>query len=591
MRNRNLRLFGLIFVLILPLHLVLCDDASPQAAGWPIAKTVYTTAEQQILPIGLPESTPQISPAKVSLYERFGYSAWRVGAGLSYEKRTELAPGYVNSPSAARLLSFFAITDIHITDKESPACVLYPAWNALFGPTSGGLVAGAWTPTFIFTTQVLDAAIQTINALHQKSPFDFGIDLGDNVSKTQYNELRWAIDVFDGKVITPSSGAHVGADTIDYQKPFKAAGLNKEIPWYTSIGNHDQYWMGIYYEDTKLMNAHIGTTILNLNLHSLSQLSSPTWSIDQTGYYMGVVDGSTPYGEVIGSGPEANFSTPPTVIADANRRTLATSASASRNYMTEFFTTTSKPIGHGFTQTNLDNDFASYTFEPKADVPLKVIVLDATCKKNQTKGGALMAYYGSACLDQTRIDWLTSELQKGQDEGKLMIIGSHHPIKPQASLTKTTPINQFYDKTLENQLLVTLHSYPNLILWIAGHRHQNIVTAQPNNALDPNDKPERSFWEVETSSLKDFPQQFRTFDIRRNSDNTISIIATNIDPAVTAGSPAAKSRDYAIGAARTFGATPATLADTSSHAYNVELVKQLSPEMQKKIANLGTPIK
>jgi hypothetical protein len=57
-----------------------------------------------------------------------------------------------------------------------------------------------------------------------------------------------------------------------------------------------------------------------------------------------------------------------------------------------------------------------------------------------------------------------------------------------------------------------------------------------------------------------------------------------------AGSPAAKSRGYAIGAARIFGATPAVLADTTSHAYNAELVKQLSPEMQAKIAKCGTPI-
>jgi hypothetical protein len=114
--------------------------------------------------------------------------------------------------------------------------------------------------------------------------------------------------------------------------------------------------------------------------------------------------------------------------------------------------------------------------------------------------------------------------------------------------------------------------------------HQNTVTAQPSS---DDAHPERGFWEVETASLRDFPQQFRTVDIRRNGDNTISMLVTSVDPAVAAGSPAAKSRGYAIAARRIFGATPAIIA---SHAYNVELVKQLSPEMQVTIAGSGTPI-
>ena len=48
-------------------------------------------------------------------------------------------------------------------------------------------------------------------------------------------------------------------------------------------------------------------------------------------------------------------------------------------------------------------------------------------------------------------------------------------------------------------------------------------------------------------------------------------------------SPADKSRGYAIGAARISGGK-ASFTDTSSHASNAELVKQLSPAMQTKIA-------
>lgn len=547
-----------------------------QAVEWPIAHEVFTTAQQQILPIGLPVDTPHINPADVPLYEQFGYSAWHRGPPLAYEKRTELAPGYTNAPSATRLLSFFSITDIHIADKESPAQPIYVGWSAQYGPSSAGL-SSAYSPVILSTTQVLDAAIQTINALHKKTPFDFGISLGDTINNAQYNELRWYINVLDGRVITPSSGAHIGADTIDYQKPFKAAGLNKAIPWYQTIGNHDQFWMGSDYEFPKTRQAHVGSTILNME----NNPNPSGGGIYRTGAYMGVVDGSTPYGDIIGAGPEEWFPTPPTVIPDKRRHTLATKESSSLNWMREFFKTTSTPVGHGFTKANLNNDFASYSFEPKSTLPLKVIVLDDTCK------GKRQSNYAAGCLDKPRGLWLRRQLQKGQDEGKLMIIAAHIPLRPQVSLTDTsiTTLSNLDDK----KLLADLHNYPNLILWISGHRHVNVITPQPYNLLDPSDQPEKNFWEVETSSLRDFPQQFRTFDIRRNSDNSISIITTNVDPAVTTGSPAAKSRGYAIGAARIFGAsedaTPPTRTDTTSHAYNAELVKQLSPEMQAKIAN------
>ena len=93
----------------------------PWTFSWPIATEVFTTAEQQIHPLGLSTDTPQINPSDVPLYAQYGYSAWYAGAGLTHVKRTELAPGYTNAAPAARLLSFFTITDIHIADKESPA--------------------------------------------------------------------------------------------------------------------------------------------------------------------------------------------------------------------------------------------------------------------------------------------------------------------------------------------------------------------------------------------------------------------------------------------------------------------------------------
>jgi metallophosphoesterase (TIGR03768 family) len=560
--------------------------AGPAPAFWPISKDVRTTAEQQIHPLSLAADTTPVNPSQVALYATYGYSAWTAGAGTdygndpahpqAYDKRTDLAPAYAGAPGAARLLRFFSFSDVHISDKESPAQPLYVGWSAPYGASTS--LAAAYSPVLLSTTQVLDAAVQTVNALHRKSPFDFGIMLGDAVNNTQYNELRWYIDVIDGKVITPSSGAHAGAYKTDYQRPFKAAGLNKSIPWYQVLGNHDQFWMGSSLESIKTLQAHIGNTVLNM----VNNPDPSAGGVNGTGTYMGVIDGTTPYGDVIKGGPQGNFEVPPTVVADPDRRSLATLTSSSNNWMREFFKTDSKPVGHGFTQANLDNDSACYSFVPKSNLPLKVIVLDNTVK------GSGQPNYAAGGLDEARLAWLKAELQAGQDNDQLMIIAAHVPLLPGTSLTDPTPTPMSAQD--ESELLASLHEYPNLILWIAGHRHVNVVSAQPYDPTEEGQGPENSFWEVETPSLKDFPQQFRTFDIRRNGDNTISIFVTDVDPAVRPGTPAAKSRGYAIGTARVFGGTPEVLADTTSQAYNAELVKQLTPRMQTVVATCGTAL-
>jgi len=570
-----------LFVSLLSLAAIAGTAAKGQQAQ-------LTTRQQVIRPLALPLDTPQIPPSDVADYGFYGYSAWQAGPGEYAGQRLDLMPaGYQEATNAARLLSFFTMSDTHITDKESPAQGLYYGWSAPFG--AGGLSA-AYSPVILFTTQVLDAAIKAVNALHRQTPFDCGVFLGDAINNSQFNELRWYIDVIDGKFITPSSGAHRGAETIGYQKPYQAAGIDPSIPWYQVIGNHDQFWSGVNFINPKLLNALVGTNIIDMGTNS----ADPS-AVDSTGAYMGAVDGATVDGDVIGAGLTNCFATPPTVAADPNRHSLSTTNSPSQNWMSEFTNTTSFPVGHGFQISNLTNDFACYTFEPKTNLPIKVIVLDDTAKANIP--AAAPFYYASASIDWKRYDWLTNELQQGQDAGQLMILAAHAPINPQQDLFNTNLAPQFSTNCIppvtgtplssqsDAQLIATLHNYPNLILLLAGHRHKNTVTPQPS----PNpSQPERGFWEVETASLRDFPQNFRTFDIRRNRDNTISIVTIDVDPDVEEGSPAADSRGFAIGTARII--SNIALGDITSHAYNAELVKQLTPAMQVKIAHYGGPL-
>ena len=567
---------------LIPLFSVLALPCLPLAgSGTDSAVLPITTRQQTIRPIALPLGTPAANPREVLRYRELGYSAWQLAPGEDQGRKLDLMPaGYAGSPNAAQLLSFFAFSDVHITDKESPAQVPYFGWNANFGAAALGLYSQTYSPVMLSTPQVLDAAVRTVNALHAQAPFDFGVVLGDVVNSSQFNELRWFIDVMDGGYIEPSSGDHRGADSIGYQKPFLAAGLAPDLPWYQAIGNHDQFWMGVIYPHAKLQAAPIADTVLNIGPNLFQAYNS-----DATGVYVGVVDGTTPYGDVIKGGPMADFATPPKVVADSNRHLLTTPASLTAGFIAEFFNTTSAPLGHGFDRTATGSTAACYTFIPKADLPLKVIVFDDTCKSTGPSGS--LAYFGSGWVDAERYAWLTDELQKGQDAGQLMILAVHIPIKPQKDLFDPQSAPQFYRDSYKNdaELIATLQRYPNLVLLVASHRHANVVTPHPSP--DPA-HPENGFWEVEVPSLRDFPRQFRTLELRRNLDHTLSIVATDVDPQVAAASPAADSLGYAIGAYRIFG--NGALTDETSHAYNAELVKTLTPAMQAKLAALGTPL-
>ena len=75
---------------------------APQIVTWPIAKQVYTTAQQQVLPVPIAPATRQLSPGDVALYAQYGYSAWNIGGPLSHTVRKDLAPAYTGAPNAAR---------------------------------------------------------------------------------------------------------------------------------------------------------------------------------------------------------------------------------------------------------------------------------------------------------------------------------------------------------------------------------------------------------------------------------------------------------------------------------------------------------
>ena len=546
-----------------------CLGKQGQLKAYPIASDVVTTEQRTIAPG--PTPTTKIALNEISKYSQYGYGDWTYGPGLSYDRRLDLMPAAYSAADVAKkrkLLNFFTITDIHITDKESPNQLIYLQRLYPKLPVGASIHSGI----MLYTTHVLDAAVQTVNALHKKNPIDFGLSLGDTCNSTQYNELRWYIDVLDGKAIVPSSGAHLGAETIEYQKPYQAVGLDKTIPWYQTLGNHDHFWMGSIPVDHGLRK-DIRQSYTSDEVFATGDVLRNPADITKRDYYMGVLDGSTPYGDIKYAGPVAQFATVPKVAADPDRRSLLRT-----DWMKEFFNTSSKPVGHGFDWAQAEKGFACYSFVPKSAVPIKVIVLDNT--QNDNDGSADI--HGHGFLDRARWEWLKKELAAGDAAGQLMIIAAHIPIDVEITAPKsemgwwTDPQNAV---TLP-ALISELQSHPNLLMWVAGHRHVNTVKAF--KSPDPVNAPEKGFWQVETSSLRDFPQQLRTFEIYINSDDTVSIVTTNVDPAVKDGSPAATSRKYAVAAGQIIGIDMSNVNPTAdptikpmpTSSYNAELVKK-----------------
>jgi len=539
-----------------------CDTGfGVSPARYPIASNVATTADEVVsFAIPTPPSGPNSGTglyktelSQISQYSKYGYGNYTLGGGLAVEQRIDIMPtGYVTPTRLTKLAKFFSFSDIHITDKEAPNQLIY---LQQIDATYGAPMTSIYSPVMLYTPHVLDAAIQTINALHKKAAFDFGISLGDTCNSTQYNELRWYIDVIDGKVITPSSGANLGADSIDYQKAFQAAGLDPSIPWYQTIGNHDHFSIGSIPVDAdptlKIREGYISSNVQatgdvlvpNMGAAHFPCLFDTTASLKAQTYYMGVLDGSTPTGTIKDVGTVGTFATAPQVAADPNRRSLLRT-----EWIEEFFTTTTKPVGHGLNLVDSSQGagFACYSFVPKSTVPLKVIVLDDT----QSENDGSHDIHGHGFLDTTRWNWLQAELAAGQAANQLMIIAAHIPIAVCniGSEVEWWESAKDPNATMQNAvslsgLVTVLQNTPNLLMWMAGHRHLNTVKAftPPTGG-----KAYQGFWQVETSSLRDFPQQLRTFEIYLNSDYSVSIVTTNVDPATAAGTPAEQSRSYAI---------------------------------------------
>lgn len=464
--------------------------------------------------------------------------------GEPHVVRTELvgddAVGSIRTDGRA-IACFAHITDLHVTDVDSPA--RFEFINREYADPRFRELLPMFRAQEALNAHAIDALVQTINGISggplTGRPLELVAMTGDAVDNVQGNELAGFIALLDGGLVQPNSGGRVyegvqstgwpddffwkpdGSPEVDmYQKalgfpkmpglleralhPFQAEGLR--VPWIGCHGNHEEVCQGVGIVNRALGAATVGPR---------KPFRLPG-GID----FDTVIEQFVQRPEVFMSGPYVD------VVPDRDRRQFVLG-----EFLDAHMQSNNEPQGHGFTQENLDAGSAYYVHDMPA---VRFITLDTACPGGGAEG----------CITAAQLHWLERRLEevhssfrsrdgtavRSSNEDRLVVILSHHPFH---SLTnqrphppgdrggRDDPASVHADP---RRLVETLLRFGNVVLWLNGHIHANRVRAHRDDRHEG-----RGFWEVTTSSIVDWPCQGRMVEIFEAGDGLLAIACTMVD--------------------------------------------------------------
>ena len=433
------------------------------------------------------------------------------------------------------LLAFAQLSDVHILDAQSPLRVEFTDRQDDDPQASSGIFTSAYRPHEMLTAQIADAMVRRINRI-QRGPVTgkrlaLAIQTGDNSDNSQLNEIRWNIDVLDGRPVRPDSGdlttyeGVADGDPTYYdthywhphgtppgksddiprrvrgfptvpglldaaRRPFKTVGL--AMPWYTALGNHDGLAQGNFPTKTLQLDT-VATGELKL-------VSTPA-GLSTADLIAAMTSGNLPaLLQSLDGTPSVRR-----VTADPQRRLLDRGQSSP--------STSRLPDHHAGTGSPSRNraDGTAYYFFDKGRV--RFVALD-TVNPNG---------YANGSLDTAQFAWLGQVLKQSKD--RVVIVFSHH-----TSQTMDNPLvgtGQDPDsRVLGPEVLARLLEHPSVVAWVNGHSHQNRVWARSRPGGG-------GLWEINTAAHIDWPLQSRIIEVADNRDGTLSLFTTVVDHAGT----------------------------------------------------------
>jgi metallophosphoesterase (TIGR03767 family) len=477
-------------------------------------------------------------------------------------------------------LFFAQMTDTHVIDEESPLRVE-------FLDQFGGIFTSAYRPQEGISPQVLDQMVRqlrnTVSPITQDK-LDLVMTTGDNTDNTQLNETRWMIDVMDGRPkVNPDSGVagpcgpkgydgvrgakryyepnrSDGRDGPGYSprpsengrpvrsrdfkglftrmnEPFDPYGF-RDLPWYAVFGNHDGLVQGNQPRNPALEALATGCI-------------KPTNLSDAA--FEAILAGAEGDGEaairalrtaIIAEGEDDEDANTVIVPPDPKRKPLR-----KHEWIQQHFNTTGQPKGHGFEnrpESQVDGQ-GNYDFSPRPGV--RFVVLDTVAEHGLEEGN----------VDDDQYRWLHEVLTRAElpaNQEKVFVFAHHSlatmgqpPISPFLppgdAGGNLNPVVHFGngprdfpgpplpcakqlpsdppDQTETIRCLLLRH--PSVIAFVNGHEHKNRVDPIEGGPT------QHGFWEINTASHIDWPQQSRVLDLVDNRDGTLSIFATIVDHA------------------------------------------------------------
>jgi len=434
--------------------------------------------------------------------------------------------GQAPSSQATPILSLIHLSDTHICDAQSP--LRFDVVDRLadpHNPTSAFIpFVGGYRANEIMTTQTLETMVRTVNGIKtgfvSERPIDAVVLTGDVTDNAQANELDWYMTLMDGGTLHPDSGdtstweggaqsdpafyersywnpegtppgceddfprSLYGLPTIPglldaVRKPFEATGFSH--PWLAVHGNHDALFQGTMpVEGSAKALAFSEKRIMALAPDLNLQDAVSSWNM------VGPADFSVP-----------THGTFKPQQADERRRFNGASDWADIHRSCG----RAGHDGHGLTE---ENSLNGTKFWSKMIGDVKIISLDTV----NINGG----WMGS--LDRTQFEWMKREL--ADSAPKYFVLLSHHALH--------CLFNDYAPEGADGRVAVDevkeeLLSHPRIILWLAGHDHDNRITFVGEEGA-------AGFWQVQTASLIDWPQQGRIVEILEDEGRVV--IATSV---------------------------------------------------------------